>query len=300
MSAYLIQSETLTGIADAIREKTGETGTIDVPDMASKISGITGGGSAGGVSKLAQVVDRTVTEITEADLQGVQKIGSYAFSECNILKTASIPTSVTEIGNHAFHMCASLSDIQLPNSIATIGSCAFEGCSAFTDITIPESVLLIQSNAFASCVYLKRVRMKPKNPPTLGYAAFSSVASNCVWVVDDGCGEAYLNATNWSNLRIVEESQEVVGGVGVYVVEFGYDGVASVSGEPISEVTYRLYTDGGMLVTEKFAMGTEFDFGWQGSNDIVNAMGYSYYVECDIWVGSDLVATVQSETVQFN
>jgi hypothetical protein len=54
MAEYLIQDTTLTGIADAIRGKTGETGTIPVPDMASKIDGIqTGGGSAGGVSPKA-------------------------------------------------------------------------------------------------------------------------------------------------------------------------------------------------------------------------------------------------------
>lgn len=54
MAEYLIQDTTLTGIADAIRGKTGETGTIPVPDMASKIDSIkTGGGSAGGVSPKA-------------------------------------------------------------------------------------------------------------------------------------------------------------------------------------------------------------------------------------------------------
>lgn len=47
MAEYLIQDTTLTGIADAIRGKTGETGAIPVPDMASKIDGIqTGGGGS--------------------------------------------------------------------------------------------------------------------------------------------------------------------------------------------------------------------------------------------------------------
>lgn len=46
MSEYIIQSETLTGIADAIRAKTGGTDPILVTDMATQISSITGGGSA--------------------------------------------------------------------------------------------------------------------------------------------------------------------------------------------------------------------------------------------------------------
>ena len=43
---YLIWGSTLTGIADAIRAKSGETGEIAVSDMATKISEITGGGSS--------------------------------------------------------------------------------------------------------------------------------------------------------------------------------------------------------------------------------------------------------------
>lgn len=40
MAEYLIQSETLTDIANAIRGKTGESGAIDTLQMASKINGI--------------------------------------------------------------------------------------------------------------------------------------------------------------------------------------------------------------------------------------------------------------------
>lgn len=46
MSEYIIQGETLTGIADAIRAKTGSSDPIQVRDMATQISSITGGGSA--------------------------------------------------------------------------------------------------------------------------------------------------------------------------------------------------------------------------------------------------------------
>lgn len=44
MSEYRIKGETLTGIADAIRKKTGGTEPIPVPDMAAQIEGISGGG----------------------------------------------------------------------------------------------------------------------------------------------------------------------------------------------------------------------------------------------------------------
>lgn len=45
MADYLIKGETLSGIADAIRSKTGETESIAVEDMSGKIEGIeTGSG----------------------------------------------------------------------------------------------------------------------------------------------------------------------------------------------------------------------------------------------------------------
>ena len=40
MSQMLIQRETLVGIADAIREKSGTTDSIPVPELAAKIMAI--------------------------------------------------------------------------------------------------------------------------------------------------------------------------------------------------------------------------------------------------------------------
>ena len=51
MPGYLIQGETLTGIADAIRGKTGGIDPILVSDMAGEISAIEGGG--GGITMQA-------------------------------------------------------------------------------------------------------------------------------------------------------------------------------------------------------------------------------------------------------
>ena len=50
MSNYIIQSETLTNIANAIRAKTGNSGTLTPSQMATEISNISsGGGSITGI-----------------------------------------------------------------------------------------------------------------------------------------------------------------------------------------------------------------------------------------------------------
>ena len=45
MADYLIKGETLSGIANAIRSKTGETESIIVENMSGKIEGIKAGGT---------------------------------------------------------------------------------------------------------------------------------------------------------------------------------------------------------------------------------------------------------------
>ena len=89
-----------------------ENGTTEVmPDSGKTLSkvtittNVTGGGGGGGESKLLQVVERTVTEITAEDLQGATKIGAYAFHSCANLMSATIPSSVKSISNFAFYDC---------------------------------------------------------------------------------------------------------------------------------------------------------------------------------------------------
>ena len=63
MANYLIQDSTLTGIANAIRSKTGSSNPILVEDMADEISSISGGGGGG------SPVTLTYTEIGNDDSQ---------------------------------------------------------------------------------------------------------------------------------------------------------------------------------------------------------------------------------------
>lgn len=88
-------------------------GTVTVNVQAS-------GGT--GENKLAKVVDRSVTEITAADLDGATTIGSHAFEDCYYLKSVEIPEGVTMIGMNAFYSAAAnLGEISItiPKSLVT-------------------------------------------------------------------------------------------------------------------------------------------------------------------------------------
>ena len=106
------------------------------------------------------------TEVTEYEIY------TYAFYNCNSLKSVAIPSSVTSIGSYAFHGCSSLTEITIPASVMNIGSYAFYGCSSLTEITIPAGVTSIGNYAFSDCSSLTEVTIKA-GVTSIGSSAFS-------------------------------------------------------------------------------------------------------------------------------
>lgn len=123
---------------------------------------------------------------------GITSIGSYAFYDCNDLKSVMFPDSLEIIGNDAFVAC-SLEGINIPAHVSKIGEAAFFLCnhlaninvdennpyylstdnglfdkkqtelilvpSAFTIYTVPNGVTTIKAHAFDNCDFLETVRL---------------------------------------------------------------------------------------------------------------------------------------------
>ena len=126
MAEYLIQGETLTGIADAIRGKTGGTDPVAVSDMAAQIEGIQAGG--GGDDVLDALIDRSITEISSSS---ATSIGNSAFYDCSSLTTANFPAA-TSIGSSAFNSCSALKSLLLRGNDV----CALSNKNAFSSTKI--------------------------------------------------------------------------------------------------------------------------------------------------------------------
>lgn len=145
-----------TAVADDIR--LGKTAYGADGKMAGTIADYDGTREpASGKSLAAQIVDKSVTSVSEEDLKGITTIGNYAFDNCSSLTSITIPDGVTSIGNDAFFKCMSLTSITIPDSVTSIGSDAFKGCSGLTSITIPNSVKSIGQGAFDSCTSLTNI-----------------------------------------------------------------------------------------------------------------------------------------------
>ena len=187
----------LTDTANAIRTKKGTTAKINPQNFSSEIASIQTGtdtsdatataddillgktayakgekltgtietyAGEGGetVSKLASLVDGTITEITAEDLAGATKIADYAFYYCTSLTRITIPNSVTTIGRNAFYNCSQLLSITLNNNITYIDAYAFSGCKKITNMVIPDSVNTIGVSSFYYCSSLKNITL-PNN-----------------------------------------------------------------------------------------------------------------------------------------
>ena len=111
MSKVLVSEKNLTNIANAIREKNGETITYKPRDMAGAIQNIFGGGST--VTK-GIVINKFNEDgyATDVSVVGMTSIPDYYFATYSsaytnflnkYLKNVQLPNNLTSIGNYVFN-----------------------------------------------------------------------------------------------------------------------------------------------------------------------------------------------------
>jgi hypothetical protein len=131
-------------------------------------------------SKIAQLAEGSIPELTFSDLDGVETIVYCAFAQCYSLKRVEIPNSVTKIRKNAFTACTDLKSVIFGDNskLNSIEESAFYWCTALESVYLPEI------------------------PPTLAnVSAFQDVNADCVFYCKTQESlEAYQSATNWSEL----------------------------------------------------------------------------------------------------
>jgi hypothetical protein len=66
------------------------------------------------LSKIAQLAENTLKELTAEDLAGISTIANCAFYSCTKLVSVTIPDNIKVIGENAFDWCTGLKTIYLP------------------------------------------------------------------------------------------------------------------------------------------------------------------------------------------
>ena len=85
------------------------------------------------------------------------------------------------------------------DSTPSIIAYAFRYCKGLTSITIGNGVTSIGEQTFYKCDSLTSVTIQATTPPSLGSSAFSET-NNCPIYVPAESVDAYMQATNWSEL----------------------------------------------------------------------------------------------------
>lgn len=165
MANYLVTDTELTGLADAIRDKTGGSDPLEWPTgFTSAVSGISGG-------KYKQLVERTLTSLDARDFVGIESLGMYAFAGNQRLKTVVIPSGVSVSGMGVFANCILLESITLPSDMTQIPSSTFYYCPALKEIEIPEGITDIGVRAFVHDGLIDFY--PPRGVKTIGTQAFA-------------------------------------------------------------------------------------------------------------------------------
>ena len=87
----------------------------------------------------------------------METIGSWAFYNCDSLKTIIIPDKVEEIASYTFNNCDSLSSVKLSSGLKSIKQYAFQYCFALEAITLPENLEILENGAFYGCSKLSSI-----------------------------------------------------------------------------------------------------------------------------------------------
>ena len=87
----------------------------------------------------------------------VEKIQSYAFYNCDTLKSITIPGSVRELGEGCFGGCAHLNQVELQDGLEVIGAYCFRDNFDLSVIRIPSTVKQLQAAAFYGDYNLRKI-----------------------------------------------------------------------------------------------------------------------------------------------
>ena len=123
----------------------------------------------------------------------------------------AVPDGVETIGTMAFSDCAALKSVTVSNSVKTIGSFAFANCG-LASVTIGSGVTEIKMDAFEDCGGLTSITSLNPVPPAISriLTAFDGVDKAAVTLyVPKGSAEAYKSAIEWKTFSNIVELNNV-------------------------------------------------------------------------------------------
>lgn len=156
-------------------------------------------------------------------LFNVIHIASWAFGNCENLKTLELGDNLETIGYCAFYNCSALTELTIPNKVESIDGYAFANGSSLEKIVIPNSVKTIGNYAFYGGSTTRTIISQIEEPFDLPANTFSNNAfTRDVLYVPYGTTEKYQAKEVWKNFTNIKESDPTT-----ITISVGADGLAS-------------------------------------------------------------------------
>ncbi|EAY19153.1 surface antigen BspA-like [Trichomonas vaginalis G3] len=135
--------------------------------------------------------------------KSIEKIGAYAFSECELMSISLKETEIREIYEHSFSKCRELRYVSLPTKLEVIGKAAFQSCDKILRFDFYENLKTISPYCFHSCQLIRKFDLSKTKLTVIPQSAFRHCIKTKFLYLPDSCTEIEDNAFN--NMRVLKE-----------------------------------------------------------------------------------------------
>lgn len=104
--------------------------------------------------------------------EGITRLGSYNFADCQNLEKVSLPESLNETNYAAFANCIWLSECSMPGGLKNVAPCLFYNCYLLEETVLNEDCTEIGEYAFFDCRSLQHIVL-PEGVTQIGEGSFA-------------------------------------------------------------------------------------------------------------------------------
>jgi hypothetical protein len=111
----------------------------------------------------------------------VTSIDEYAFKDCTLLTSITLPNTIDYIETGSFRNCSSLTSFDIPYGVNVIESGTFENCINLTSVSIPNTIIILGEidetlGVFENCISLTHITI-PSSVSVIGKYTFWNCSS---------------------------------------------------------------------------------------------------------------------------
>lgn len=176
MADKIIDDTYLNNIANAIIDKGGATGPIQMQNMAQAVLDIPTGADWPTTAKYDEQTNASLTLTLEKVIPQTSdwSAAAYKFQYNNNIKKV-IGTTHCKLNNvYIFDTCINIQQVDLSTTSGTIGNYCFNGCSNLTTVILGNGINILNQYCFCNCKKLATINLS--NIVTTGQYAFQ----NCI------------------------------------------------------------------------------------------------------------------------